>query len=344
MQGINFKVSYVPTLPVQGHNPKLTIFGDTIKNFSVRFIDKKTGATFIGNCKTNETIIGQRQWFTEWIIQVFNENGELVYLNEFDPTFKTVFVKLDAYALGDNIAWMPYVEEFRKKYYCTMICSTFWNDLFEDEYPEILFVKPNTEIKNIYTQFYIGANDKENIKYSPITSNNNPLQKIASEILGLPFIEIKPKITIRNSRFENFGPKYVTLSEFGSSPKKSWGNSWQPIVDYLNSKGYKVVVISKEPTQLQNIIDKTGDAPIGERLYDIKHAVFHMGVSSGLSWAAWALGTHTLMVSDCTPHYHEFQSNITRIGTNINGKVDYENFSTTPTEIVLKAVEKLLSD
>lgn len=342
MNKINFKVDYVPTLPLEGNNPKVSIIGESNEKFFIKFINKKNNELiYSGVCGVNQTMVGQRQWFTEWVIHIYNQKGELIYIDEYDPTFKTVFIKLDAHALGDSIAWIPYIEEFRKKYNCTMICSTFWNRLFENEYPEILFVEPNTKISNIYTQIYVGANESNNIKYSPIKSINNPLQKVASEILGLPFKEIKTKITSPEEP-SIFGGKYVTLSEFGSKPEKSWGNSWQPVVDFLNKKGYQVIVISKEPTKLNNVINKTGNIPIEDRIKDIQSADFHLGVSSGLSWLAWSLGTHVVMVSDFTPYYHEFQSNITRIGTNKNGIVKYDSVLVTPTEIVIKNIDRLV--
>lgn len=344
MYGINFIVNYVPTLPLQGNNPKVTIIGESEEKFFIRFVDKrKNELIYSATCNVNETVVGQRQWFTEWAIYIYNHKGQLIYMNEYDPTFKTVFIKIDSYALGDNIAWMPYLEEFRKKYNCTLICSTFWNHLFQSEYPDILFVAPNITINNIYTQIYIGANENDNTKYSPIKSIDNPLQKVASEILGLEYKEIKAKIASDESLIHNYGKKYVTLSEFGSTPKKSWGNSWQPVVNYLKENGYEVVVISKEPTKLTGVINKTGDIDLKDRIIDIQHAAFHMGVSSGLSWLAWALGTHVVMVSDCTPHYHEFQTNITRIGTNKDGIVDYDNVTPTPTEIVIENIGRLLS-
>ena len=88
-----------------------------------------------------------------------------------------VFIKIDASALGDNIAWISYVEEFRKKHNCNVICSTFYNDLFIDSFPNIHFIKPNIEIKNVYAQYYIGAHKKDDI-YSPIDVKNNSLQKL----------------------------------------------------------------------------------------------------------------------------------------------------------------------
>jgi hypothetical protein len=53
---------------------------------------------------------------------------------------KKVFIAIDSRSLGDNLAWIPYVEEFRNKHNCTVVCSTFWNKILD--YPEIEFVEP----------------------------------------------------------------------------------------------------------------------------------------------------------------------------------------------------------
>lgn len=339
-----FKVEYTPNLPVIGDSPRVTIIGNEILEFKIDFIDGNSNI-ILGrkSCLTNESIAFNRQWFTKWIIRIYNQNDELVHEDIFDPHNKIIFIKIDSYAMGDNIAWIPYVEKFRTFYNCTVICSTFWNELFVNEYPNILFVKPNTKIENVYFQIYVGANLTVNLSYSPVISTNIPLQFVASEILGLPNEELKPKIAIPNLPPINYSEKYVTLSEHGSFEGKKWKNSWQEVVDFLNDKGYKTLVISKEPTNLKNIINNTGDASISQRIIDIKNAQFHMGVSSGLSWLAWGLNKKVLMVSDSTPHYHEFKSNNIRFGENIDDPINYDCIKITPTEKVINYLAKMLT-
>lgn len=41
---------------------------------------------------------------------------------------------MDVYALGDTIAWIPYVKIFMEKHDCKIICSTFHNDLLKINY------------------------------------------------------------------------------------------------------------------------------------------------------------------------------------------------------------------
>lgn len=328
----SFKVSYVTTLPKEGNAPRVTITGNLPHKYFVRFLEMSEDgidATLIaqGFCETNQTILPKsKQWFTNWRIEIFDENNKLVDSSFFDPMGKTIFIKIDAYALGDTIAWIPYVEIFRQKHKCNIICSTFHNNILSSEFPNILFVQPNIQIENVYAQYYIGATNDENPHYSPIKINEYPLQAAASSILGLRQTEQRPDLSYKvkhiPSRFEG---NYVTLSEFGSTENKHWKTEggWQGVVNYLNSKNYKVVVISKEKTNLTGVIDKSGDFPIEDRMVDIFNAKMHLGVSSGLSWLAWSLGTHTFMISDVTPNFHEFQTNITRLNANHLTSVNY---------------------
>lgn len=344
----SFKVSYVTTLPKEGNAPRVTITGNEDKTYKVFFmdLDSKTLVSS-GTCKNNQTIIcNERQWFTKWYIEVHDEFDMMVFNDTFNPTYgKTVFIKMDSYALGDTIAWIPYVKQFKDKHKCQVICSTFHNHLFFEAYPDIMFVKPNTVIENVYAQFYIGAAYDNNPKYCRLNASEGELQKIASDTLGLEHMEIKPKLNdsfyLHPNRFTF--DKYVTLSEFGSAENKHWkkNNGWQDVVDFLNENGYKVVVISKEKTNLRDVIDLSGDFPLFERIIDIRHAKMHLGVSSGLSWLAWAIGTHVVLVSDVTPKFHEFSSNVTRIGDDDLRVVNYENINISSNEKVLKILGEM---
>ena len=337
----SFMVSYITTLPKEGNAPRVTISGSEPHRYHVSFYQCNGGGGLIssGFCNTNQTIIGKvKQWYTEWLIVIKDENGKLVFQDIFKPADKVIFIKMDAYALGDSIAWIPYVDKFRKWNRCTVICSTFHNHLFIEAYPDILFVKPDTVINNVYAQYYIGATNDDNPYYSPIKVNKHPLQDVASSILGLKRIEIRPDLSGKYKHTKSrFDGKYVTLSEFGSTEAKQWKveGGWQGVVNYLNDKGYKVLVISKEKTNLINVIDLTGDISLDERAIDILHADFHLGVSSGLSWLAWALGKHTVMISDVTPSWHEFKSDITRINANNLTEVNYLSDTQSSLENVL---------
>jgi autotransporter strand-loop-strand O-heptosyltransferase len=343
----NFKFNYKTTLPKEANAPSVTILGDTFDEYTISFnIIDKDGVRKVKEVKanTNQIIYSNiNQWYTNWLIEVF-KGDELVTKDLFDVTDKVVFIKMDGHALGDNIAWIPYVEEFRKLRKCTVICSTFFNDLFKNAYPEILFVAPNTNIDNVYAQYYIGASKEWLPKYSPVCVDDVPLQYAASTLLNLPLIEIRPELEKQLVK-SDYGGKYVCVSEFASHKSKHWKyeNGWQIIVNFLNELGYKVLVISKEPTELNNIVDLTGDRHILERAQVLYNADFFIGLSSGLSWLSWGVNTHTFMISDVTHMNHEFQSNITRISANPEiDTIRYDAKKITTPDTVINSIKKYI--
>jgi hypothetical protein len=91
-----------------------------------------------------------------------------------------VYIAFDSSSLGDTIAWMPYVEEFRKKHDCKMIVSTFKNFLFESEYPDIEFVEPGVVVPNVYGMYKLGWFYDANKE--PVLPNTIPLQQAATNI------------------------------------------------------------------------------------------------------------------------------------------------------------------
>ncbi len=344
---MKIKVSYVSTLPLEGNSPSVIIIEDDLKEYYVEFIDNTTNEVITkSRFKSNQYVYGNRQWFTNWLIKVYDDKNVLIHTDIFNLKDKTAFIKIDGLALGDNLAWVPYVEEFRKKHNCNVICSTFFNELFVDVYSNILFVKPNTQIENVYAQYYIGANSTDNKKYSPSNSTKVPLQKVSSDILGLEFNEVVPNLIHKYFQVKRkYNEKYVCISEHGSHPTKEWKSGkigWQNVVDYLNTKGYKVLVISKEPTTLDNVINLTGNIPLKERMNDLYFAEFFIGVSSGLSWLSWAVGTPVVMISDCTPNWHEFKTKMTRIGGENLDSVNYDVIDNTSHTTVINVINGLI--
>jgi len=62
----------------------------------------------------------------------------------------------------------------------------------------------------------------------------------------------------------------------------------------------------------KGVLDYTNRS-LKETMELINSAEFHLGISSGLSWIAWALNTPVVMVSSFSKPFCEFQSGITRI-------------------------------
>ena len=312
------------------HGARVEIIGDTLAEYRVEFINRDTNiieySTIIYNKSRFESGI---KYYINWGIKVY-ENGELVAENNFDLKGQNVVIRIDSSALGDNIAWIPYVEEFRKKHECNVYVTTFYNDLFKGRYPKLKLGNPGTGFENVYAQYNLGwyykLNNVIDFNKNRIDPKLYPLQETASIILGLEYKEIIPKVIYPN-KVPNFYDKYVVIAPHGSAQAKYWNavGGWQTVIDYLNSIGYKVILIGIERLgdpihdfklggSLTNVIDKTGNIPIQDRVIDIKYASLFIGLGSGLSWLSWSLGTKTILISGFSEKNTEF-SDCVRIGT-----------------------------
>ena len=122
----------------------LEVSGSNNIKYKVNFINHKTGK-ILYTCDVNNNMWTRAniEYFVKWRIEVINkETNEIDFQYLYDNTDKRVYIHLDSSAIGDTLAWFPYVEEFRKKHNCKVICSTFHNEWFKDKYPEIEFSKP----------------------------------------------------------------------------------------------------------------------------------------------------------------------------------------------------------
>ncbi|MFW9872283.1 MAG: autotransporter strand-loop-strand O-heptosyltransferase [Candidatus Thorarchaeota archaeon] len=252
-----------------------------------------------------------RKYFTNWLVQV-KRNGKMMFEHKFDCKAKNVLIGLDSKSMGDTIAWMPYVDEFRKKHNCIVWVSSFWNNLFKDAYPKLHFIQPGTSVENVYASYKVGCFDNDP-NQNKINWRLIPLQKVASDILGLDYKEIIPNIGIKPGD-RSIKEKYVTLSQFSTLQAKFWNypKGWQTVVDYLNDKGFRVAVVSKEATNLKWVIDKT-NRPIEHTINNIYHSEMFIGVSAGPSWLAWALRVPTILISGYSSENAEFSTGVERI-------------------------------
>lgn len=281
--------------------PFLEIRGRSKSKFRVEYYDEEGVCHYRNTIGVQNWIKLNRRWFTKWTIKVWKDE-ELYYEYTLDYTGKRVYIALDSKSLGDTIAWLPYALEFKKKHNCHVIVSTFKNFLFKDVYPELEFIEPGQSASNIYGQYNIGwfyNSDKE-----PALCNTVKLQQAATNILGLEFQEIKPRIAFTPGN--NLYDKYVTIATNSTAGCKFWQKEdWQLVINFLHEKGYKVVNVSKEKNPFDNCI-QIEDVSIENTMNVIHHSHLFIGLSSGLSWLAWAMNKKVVVISNFTEANHEF--------------------------------------
>jgi autotransporter strand-loop-strand O-heptosyltransferase len=190
--------------------------------------------------------------------------------------------------------------------------------LFRDAYPDITFVThEQVRAEQFYATYSIGLFfDDADCVWQPCDFRHVGLHRTAGYILGVDAEEVPPRIA-----FADEGPPlaepYVCIAVQSSSACKNWNNpnGWREVVRFLKDSGYRVVCIDQKPLHGHGLVwthiphgadDETGDRPLAERARWLRHAAFFVGLSSGLAWLAWAVGTKVVMIAGFTHPTNEF--------------------------------------
>ena len=229
-------------------------------------------------------------------------NGQLIAEHSFNSKAQKILVHMNSYCLGDNIAWMPYIQGYydqnKPK---TLIVSTFYPEIFS--YSDFNIIGPQHHIiHDLYAYYEISYNKMD------LSHRSQSIQSTAAETLLVANCPRKPYLKLPDLKRPIKKP-YVCIAPESPKEKAKWHypEGWQIIVDYLDARGYQVLNISSENTiSLNRCVNKNGMLPLSDRINDLYLSDFFIGLSSGLSWLAWALGKPVVMISGFTKPINEF--------------------------------------
>lgn len=285
------------------NGPMLNIPGISRRVYEVNFmiddkvvysLDQKVGTWSMANIK----------YFVPWTVTA-SLDGVEKFRSTLNLAGKRVLIQMGSKALGDTIAWMPYVEEFRKKHRCHVICSGWWQEIFD--YPEIEFIKPGSPVNDVTAAYSVGCFDNQP-DMNPKNWREVPLQKVAADILGLEYEPIRAKLKLKHYPvLDELRKKYFCFSEFSTMRNKQWNRegAWQKLVDEVKTLGYDAVSISAEPSQLNGVL-KHNSQGIHDTIEDIRNCDFYIGLNHGPAWLAYALGVPTIMITGVSEEWNDF--------------------------------------
>jgi autotransporter strand-loop-strand O-heptosyltransferase len=312
------------------NGPKVEILGSGKGLFQVDFINNKNKEVLFSsnigiNCWTTCSI----KYYVDWIIRITDLLTGDIEEHKLDLKGKKVKISLESSSLGDSISWFAHIEEFQKKHECKVYVSTFKNDLFESNYPNLHFLKPGQSPSNTYVTYQIGwfynGSDFDS-HLNPRDFKKIPMQSTTTDILGLKHTSLRPRI-VKPISSRPIEEPYVCIGIHSTAQAKYWNNptGWQEVTDYFLGKGYKVVMLSlEEDGYMGNILPK-GITKINEErtltntINYLQHSEMFIGIGSGLSWLSWAINVPTVIISGfSTPMTEALDENVIRI---FNGSV-----------------------
>ena len=238
------------------------------------------------------------------------ENNELLKYTEREPnttTFegKEILMHLDSFCLGDTICFASLIDAFvdyhKPKY---IYVSTFFPHLLKSQNPKYEFINANqSEHLTIDKLIDVGYEKKS------LDHTMGGMFYAAKDTMFLPQttkpgkVHVIPKVRLPKMDKVTIGPE--SLKEIAK-----WGQDggWQVVVDGLHKSNYEVYNVSYENTlNLQNVKGFHGFDDINVALNHILESRFFIGLSSGLSWLAWAYGVPVVMISNFTKPQNEFE-------------------------------------
>lgn len=264
-------------------------------------------------------------YFQDWQCNIIDTRSRDV-VHTIKPDLRSFGVQIDSGSLGDTLSWVGQIEEMtqQRDYESILVrCHKPW--LFDHDYYRkigIRFVDFNGPwTKNWQSLGVYPGKELENASPKdkhPRDWRSIPLGAIASDQLGIRYVERKPKLA---KDFYNNLPEFeqpvVCIATQSTAQSKYWNREggWQTLINNFNANGWKVHYVSKEHTDLEGI---------EKHIEDIFEAGRHMvssnkfiGISSGLSWLAWALDVDVCMISGFTWEFVEFDCDVRIINHNV---------------------------
>ncbi len=288
----------------------------------VQIIDDESGNILFACDADAGWVVSTKKYYVPFRIVVYERGASAPLLDHpMNLKDKPVLLKFPVGTLGDLMGWFPYAEKFLNKHDCILECSMGQPiiDLVKDQYPGMtLCAPPDVRMKEPYASYRIGLFFGGNQDYQPYDFRQVGLHKTAGYILGVDPEEAQPRLPPNPHR--EIAEPYVCIAVKSTNLAKMWnnGHGWDQVIAHLKGLGYRVLCIDRERTvgagyvwnQLPHGVEDFtgGDRPLTDRAAMLHHADFFVGLSSGLSWLAWAAGTPVVMVSGFTLPICEFHT------------------------------------
>jgi autotransporter strand-loop-strand O-heptosyltransferase len=312
------------------HGCRVLLPARTEGQWRIRLRDLDTGNTLFQSENQGAVVRSSKRWFVRFRIEVWSIEAEgaepqLVLTHDYDSNDRDVLIQFPVGTLGDILAWFPYAARFAECHPgCRVTCamSDLIIPLLRDAYPNLRFLthqelQEQAATEAMYATYSLGLFfDDEACEWQPTDFRHVGLHRTAGYILGVDPTEQAPRVALADDSRPIAEP-YVCIAVQSTTQCKYWNNphGWREVIGFLKANGYRVICIDLKPVHGTGLVwnhiphgaeDETGDRPLTERARWLRHAACFIGLSSGLSWLAWAAGTPVVIISGFTHPTNEF--------------------------------------
>ena len=252
------------------------------------------------------------RYFVNWHIDIYNEDNKIIFNHDFSPVGKQVLFVINSNAIGDTLAWFPYIDKFARKHNCMagVVMSDLMREIIEPEYPSITFFDRSAEkTLSPYASYMLGINYQCDQNYQKRRFTQSSLSEIVGCDLGFDNdLDIRPP-RLHETPIDYIYEPYVCMATKGSVEYKCWNDTHeieQTVYWLKNVKNCRVMMIDAENDNLCGAEDFTGHIPLSKRVALLRNCKAFVGMASGLSWLAWACDVPVVLLGGFSEPFTEF--------------------------------------
>ena len=247
-----------------------------------------------------------QHWFTPWRVEILR-GSSVVWHWELETRDGEVVVQFDSSSLGDSLAWMGQILKFKEywgfqKVWVRTLKNWLWDTEYYAERGVQICNQPPEGLHRIHIGVYYSTEEPWRRAEHRMDWRKIHLAQVASDRLGIPeklFKPERPKLApqFQKAPLETREKPIVTFASQSTAQAKYWNNptGWMELVGAL---GFHWIHCSKERS-IEGV--EQAPEPLEQVAGLIRSSQFFVGLSSGLSWFAWALGVKVYLISGFTP-------------------------------------------
>ena len=288
---------------------------DAKSPWRVRLSDLDTGNILYDTTIAAGRVSSAKRYYVRARIEVW-QGGASVLTHDYSADGRDVLIQFPVGTLGDTMGWFPYAVKFKELHGCRLTCA-----MSGEDHPAVPRRLSGHHLRHprggqaralLRDLLALGLffDDKDFIQ-QPTDFRHVGLHRTAGYILGVDPTEAPPRIALADDSRPIAEP-YVCIARAEHDAEQILEQSGRLARDRAVSESGTATASSASTrsrcTARASSGTRSPTAPRTrpatgrwqERARWLKHAEFFVGLSSGLSWLAWAVGAPVVMISGFT--------------------------------------------